>query len=208
MIGLSIEKGCGQILNLGAGLCTRFFRIPSIREKSVPVIEVDLPEVIENKTFHMKNFAGEIPDGLSLVSMDFNHDDLHTLFDFGFNPSIPTAYIWEGVSYYLPRESVSKVLDFIGAQMVADSAFVFDCCTPLLLYKNDKIPGIAFNIDFLNNIGDPYLFGMDQEEMREWLRGKGFDNTEIINQDDLEYRYLRKRTIPDNMFYVANIYKT
>lgn len=47
-----------------------------------------------------------------------------------------------------------------------------------------------------------------RDEMREWLTEKGFDNMEVLNQDDLEYRYLNKRTIPDNMFYVVNIYET
>ncbi len=35
----------------------------------------------------------------------------------------------------------------------------FDCCTPLILELNEEIPGIAFNIARLREIGEPYLFG-------------------------------------------------
>jgi len=204
IISSAIANGCRQILNLGTGYCTRFFRLPVIKEKNVHVIEVDLPEVIENKTYDVRKITGQIPDNLSLVPLDFNRDDLNKLSNYGFNNQHPTVYLWEGVSYYLPVENVSNMLDFIHKNMVTGSAFVFDCCTPLLLYKNDMIPGVNSNIEFLKRMGSPYLFGMNIDEMENWLISKGFENPEILNQDDLEYRYFQNRTIPNNMFYAIN----
>ena len=69
--------------------------------------------------------------------------------------------------------------------------------------KNDQIPGVAESIDRLTEIGEPYQFGMYGNEMKEWLEEKGFQDIEILQQDDLEERILRKRTLPNNMWYVV-----
>lgn len=203
IISTAIASGCKQLLLLGAGYDTRFLRIPSIRESSIATFEVDLPKTIEDKQKYLIEKLGHIPPGLILVPLDFNYDNLSSLFRYGFDKTIATAYIWQGVSYYLPKESVSQVLDFIKLQMTPDSVLVFDCCSPLMTFKNDQVPGVEASIDKLAEIGEPYLFGMYGDEMKAWLEERGFQGIEILQQDDLEEKFLRKRTLPSNMWYVA-----
>lgn len=203
IISTAIASGCKQLLLLGAGYDTRFLRIPSIRESSIATFEVDLPKTIEDKQKYLIEKLGHIPPGLILVPLDFNYDNLSSLFRYGFDKTIATAYIWQGVSYYLPKESVSQVLDFIKLQMTPDSVLVFDCCSPLMTFKNDQVPGVEASIDKLAEIGEPYLFGMYGDEMKAWLEEKGFQGIEILQQDDLEEKFLHKRTLPSNMWYVA-----
>lgn len=199
----AISSGCKQLLLLGSGYDTRFFRIPVIQEKAVATFEVDLPRTLDDKQKRLIEKLGHIPPGLTLVSLDFNQGNLNSLFRYGFDPTLATAYVWQGVSYYLPRESVSQVLDFIKSQMTPESVLVFDCCSPLMTYKNDQVPGGSASIDRLIEIGEPYLFGMYGDEMKAWLEEKGFQGIEILQQDDLEERILHKRTLPNNMWYVA-----
>jgi methyltransferase (TIGR00027 family) len=203
----SIESGCKQLLLLGAGYDTRFFRLPCIQENSIATFEVDLPETIDDKKKYLIEKSGDIPQWLTLIPLDFNHDSLLSISNYGFDKNIPTAYIWQGVSYYLPKENVSTVLDFVKEQMAPGSIFVFDCCTPLMTYKNDEIPCIASNIDRLNEIGEPYLFGMYVDEMEAWLKEKGFETIKILQQDELEAKFLNQRTLPDNMWYVVTLMK-
>jgi O-methyltransferase involved in polyketide biosynthesis len=82
---------------------------------------------------------------------------------------------------------------------------MFDACSPLMTYRNDQIPGIGAQIDKLNEIGEPYIFGMNSNEMESWLKDKGFKNIKINQQDDLEEKYLHRRTLPDNMWYVVTV---
>ena len=164
-----------------------------------------MPNTIKNKRQVLCQKLGNIPSGLSLIPLDFNIDKLNILSQYGFDKKIPTVYIWQGVTYYLRRESVSDVLDFIKSQMVTGSVFMFDACSPLMTYKNDQIPGIRAQIDKLNEIGEPYIFGMDSNEMEAWLKKKGFNNIKIQKQVDLEVKYLHRRTLPDNMWYVVTI---
>jgi methyltransferase (TIGR00027 family) len=204
-IEAAIASGCKQILLLGSGYDTRFFRLPSIKENSISTFEIDLPKTIEDKRESLIRKLGVIPQGLSLIPLDFNQDNLSSLSAYGFDNAIPTAYIWQGVSYYLPKESVSNFLDFIQSQMAAGSVFVFDCCSPLMTFKNDRVPGIAYQIDKLNEIGEPFQFGMYSNEMETWLREKGFQDIQILQQDDLEAEFLHRRTLPNNMWYVVTV---
>lgn len=203
IITTAIASGCKQLLLLGAGYDTRFFRISSIQKSTVATFEVDLPKTIEDKQKYLIEKLGQIPQELILIPLDFNHDNLSNLFRYGFDRTLATVYIWQGVSYYLPKESVSQVLDFIKLQMTPDSVLVFDCCSPLMTFKNDQVPGVEASIDKLAEIGEPYLFGMYGDEMKAWLEEKGFQDIEIVQQDDLEEKFLHKRTLPSNMWYVV-----
>ncbi|NEP43730.1 MAG: class I SAM-dependent methyltransferase, partial [Okeania sp. SIO2H7] len=184
---------------------TRFFRLSSIQENSIPTIEIDLPAIIEDKRSCLMEKLGEIPPGLTLFPLDFNRDDLNSIARSGFDRTLPTAYIWQGVSYYLPRESVSNFLDCIRELMAPGSVFVFDACSPLMTFKNDLVPGIGYQIDLLDEIGEPFLFGLYENEMKRWLTDKGFREVEILQQDELEVLFFGKRTLPSNMWYVVTV---
>lgn len=203
VIETAVASGCKQLLLLGSGYDTRFFRIPILQEKAVATFEVDLPKTINDKQKYLVEKLGHIPEGLTLIPLDFNQNDLNILSNYGFDKQIATTYVWQGVSYYLPLDSVSQVLDFIKLQMTPDSVLVFDCCSPLMLFKNEQIPGISSSIDKLAEIGEPYLFGMYDNVMKIWLEEKGFQDVEIFQQADLEEKILHKRTLPDNMWYVV-----
>ena len=204
-IEAAIASGCKQLILLGSGYDTRFFRLPSIKKNSISTFEIDLPKTIEDKRESLIRKLGAIPQGLSLIPLDFNQENLSSLPSYGFDNTIHTAYIWQGVSYYLPKESVSNFLDFIQSQMASGSVFVFDCCSPLMTFKNDQVPGIAYQIEKLNEIGEPFQFGMYRDEMEVWLREKGFQDIQILQQDDLESEFLHRRTLPNNMWYVVTV---
>lgn len=199
----AIASGCKQLLLLGSGYDTRFLRLSPIRANAIATFEVDLPQTIDDKRQSLIARLGQLPEGLTLIPLDFNHDDLHNLTRYGFDPTLATAYVWQGVSYYLPRESVSQVLDFIKSQMTPDSVLIFDACSPLMTVKNDQIPGIAASIARLAEIGEPYRFGLYGDEMKAWLTEKGFQQVEILQQDELEEKILHRRTLPNTMWYVV-----
>jgi len=199
----AIAAGCQQILFLGSGYDTRFFRLSFIQENSISTFEIDLPKTIEEKRNCLVKKLGELPPGLTLVPLDFNRDDFDSISRAGFDASLPTAYIWQGVSYYLPRASVSNVLDFLRAKMAPGSVLVFDACSSLMTFKNDLVPGIKSQIDTLLEIGEPFLFGLYAWEMKKWLADKGFRQVETWQQDELEAEFLKRRTLPNNMWYVV-----
>ena len=204
-IEAAIESGCKQLILLGAGYDTRFFRLDKIQENSVQTFEIDLPDTIEDKQRYLSSKLSVMPRGLSLVPLDLNRDSLNRLDEYGFDDRVPTIYVWQGVSYYLERESISTTLDSIKRQMTPGSVFVFDCCSPLMTFKNDRIPGINANIEKLEKIGEPYRFGMYADEMERWLKEKGFAEIDTLQLNDLEEVFLNKKTFPENMWYIVTV---
>ena len=199
----SIAKGCRQLVLLGAGFDSRYFRLPEITRESVRTFETDLPSTIKEKAAVLHARLGRMPPGLMLIPLDFNTQELESIKDHGFNNKLQTAFVWQGVCYYLPKDTVDSVLHFIKSNMAPGSMLVFDCCSPLMTYKNDRIAGISRTIDKLSAIGEPYLFGMDAEEMETWLLSIGFASINIIQQDELENTMLGRRTLPGNMWYIV-----
>src|SRR6056297_2388965 len=98
-----------QILILGAGFDTRALRIEGI--DSLKVFEVDHPQTISQKKKGLKNISQELPDHLSLVEIDFEERNLkEVLQENNFDISKKTFVIWEGVTQYLEKEAVDRVL--------------------------------------------------------------------------------------------------
>jgi len=198
-----VRAGCRQLLLLGAGYDTRFFRLPEIAGRSVAVFEVDRAATIAEKRAGLEAHLGSLPARLFLIPLDLNREPLGTLFDRGLDRHLPTLCVWQGVTYYLPRESVSAVLDYVRDELPSGTRLAFDACGPLMLEANDVIPGIAFNSERLARIGEPYRFGMVPGEMRSWLQEKGFRRIRVASQRVLERRYLGRRTLPCEMWYVV-----
>lgn len=201
----AVSSGIFQVLLLGSGYDTRFFRLPVLQHSNVQVCEVDLHTVVANKQRCIAAKLERLPLRLSLLGLDFNHDPLSAIFEHGIDPSCPVVCIWQGVSYYLPRKSVSAVLDFARLRIAPGSTLVFDACTPLMLADNECVPGIRWNIERLREMGEPYQFGLDSHEMEAWLQAKGFHQIQMIQLPDLEEKYLHRRTLPDNMWYLIDV---
>jgi methyltransferase (TIGR00027 family) len=169
----------------------------------VATFEVDLPETIKDKVMAIEKRVGSLPVGLSFVALDFNDKDWSSIVRDGFQPTIPTVYVWQGVSYFLPRQTLSAFLDFVRVNMIAGSILALDCCWPLMLAENDEIPGIRQNIERLKEIGEPYIFGMEPMEMKSWLEYKGFHNVNVSLIDYLELTYVHTSTLPRKTWYVV-----
>ncbi len=71
-----------------------------------------------------------IPQTLTFVSVDFEHEALaDQLIEAGFDPALPSLFVWLGVTYYLNEECVAATLRYIGSLPAAE--IVFDFINPL-----------------------------------------------------------------------------
>lgn len=199
----SMPAGFRQLLLLGAGFDTRSLRLAPLKEPSVRVVEVDTPATTCAKVKILEDHLGGLPPSLRLIPLDFTADNLQSIFRRGLDGAEPTICIWQGVSYYLPQRTVLSVLDFTKHDLPPGSLLGFDCCTPLMLEENEKIPGIKLNIDRLKAIGEPYRFGMSPQEMEHLLARKGFSDIAILDQRGLEKEYLGSASMPAGMWYVV-----
>src|SRR5262249_32969982 len=95
----------GQLVILGAGFDTRPYRLA--RLNSVPVFEVDHPDTQAAKLAAMRRTMKHIPANVTFVPTDFQLDALaERMTDAGYQPSVPTVFLWEGTTNYLTEHSV------------------------------------------------------------------------------------------------------
>ncbi|GAI46458.1 unnamed protein product, partial [marine sediment metagenome] len=70
----AIKEGVGTVVNLGAGMDTRAFRISGI--ENIPYFELDFPELQKVKRLYIDKKIGQLPSNVSLVPINFNTQDL------------------------------------------------------------------------------------------------------------------------------------
>jgi methyltransferase (TIGR00027 family) len=105
--------GIRQAVILAAGLDSRAYRLDW--PAGTVVYEIDQPEVIAAKTGTMAQIGATPTCERRTVAIDLRDDWPAALRAAGFDPSVPTAWIAEGLLIYLPPEAQDKLFDNITA---------------------------------------------------------------------------------------------
>ena len=129
----AVEKylpGVEQLVELGAGYNTRTIQLQP--DQRIRYFEVDLPDTQQLK-LKLLHRCGVDTSGVTFVSANFLNDDwLDNLIRAGFDPTKPTFFLWEGVTYYLSREAMGKTFRTI-AMSAPGSVVVFDYATDAII---------------------------------------------------------------------------
>jgi methyltransferase (TIGR00027 family) len=176
------------VVNLGAGFDTRAYRLSTL--SSVPVWEVDQPGNIDAKRIRIRKVLEEIPGHITLVPIDFDHEVLgDVLASYGYLGDVRTFFILEAVTQYLPEDSIRKTFDYL-AKARAGSRLVFT------YVRRDFIDGKAlYGHKYLyeNMVikGKSWLFGMDPNEVADFLSVYGWRVLEHLGYDELAELYAK-----------------
>ena len=183
-VGGSVEA----LVNLGAGFDTRAFRLPGLQ--SMPVWEVDQPANIEGKRRRLLSIFGEVPPHVTLVPVDFDHDDLATvLAAHGFRSTLKTLFVWEGVTQYLTESGVRSTMEYLAAAPPG-SRLVFTY-TPKDFIDGEVFYGHEFLYQKMRAKNQIWQFGIDPEQVEGWLDGYGWRVREHLGYDVLGDRYVK-----------------
>ena len=185
------EAADGQaetVVNLGAGFDTRAYRLPALAK--VPVWEVDLPENIDAKRLRLRKVLEEVPAHVTLVPIDFDRQELGAvLASHGYAADTKTFFIWEGVTQYLTEASIRTTFDFL-AKAPAGSRLAFT------YVRKDFIDGkVLYGAKYLYKktvLKDKsWLFGMDPEDVADFLGVYGWRVLEHLGYEELAERYVK-----------------
>src|SRR5271163_1319337 len=187
-----VGAGVEQVVLLGAGYDSRPFRFRGALGK-VRVFEIDHPGTQARKRRMLDEIGAASPPNLSYIAADFNRQSLpQALADHGFSPDRKTLFLWEGVSYYLPRPVVEGVLDFVSGCAVG-SSIVFDYATKAFVDGDISTYGGAQVARWLKKIREPFLFGLDPEETPEFLGARKLQAVSDLGPEDLAKTYLKSK---------------
>ena len=185
------EAADGQaatVVNLGAGFDTRAYRLPPLAK--VPVFEVDLPENIDAKRSRLRKVFEEVPAHVTLVPIDFDRQELGpVLASHGYAADTKTFFIWEGVTQYLTEAGIRTTFDFL-AKAPAGSRLAFT------YVRKDFIDGkVLYGAEYLYKktvLKDKsFLFGMDPEDVADFLGVYAWRVLEHLGYEELAERYVK-----------------
>ena len=188
----AIKEGVGTVVNLGAGMDTRAFRIPGI--ENIQYFELDFPELQKVKRAYIDKKIGELPSNVSLVPIDFNSQDLgEELKKAGYTLSSKTLFIWEGVTQYISKEAVDNTLKYV-AQAATGSRIVFTYVLESFINGSYIPDGLNSLYKTMLNKKNPLWFcGFDPAEMHEYLSKYSLSLIEDVGHEEFLERYIKPK---------------
>ena len=188
----AIEEGFETIVNLGAGMDTRVFRIPGI--ENVQYFELDFPELQKAKRAYIDKKIGGLPPDFSLVPIDFNSQDVgEELKKAGYALSSKTLFIWEGVTQYIPREAVDNTMKYV-ARAAAGSRIVFTYVLKSFIDGSYIPHGLNSLYKLVLKKENPlWLCGFEPAGMPDYLSKYSLHLIEDVGHKEYFERYIKPR---------------
>ncbi|MFF3336373.1 SAM-dependent methyltransferase [Streptomyces sp. NPDC002888] len=159
------HEGRRQVVLLGAGLDTRAYRLDW--PDGTRVFEVDLPAV---HTFKERVLAGHTPaaESRTPVAADLLADWREPLLAAGFDPDRPTAWLCEGLLFYLAPEAVDRLVATAGELSAPGSTLGAEC----LNADTADSPFVRPWLDALSGSGTPWVWHLADPE--QWWGERGW----------------------------------
>ncbi len=185
----AVDHGIEAVVNLGAGFDTRSLRM---RELSpLKIFEVDHPAVITEKIRRFKQLKFENPEHLTYVPIDFNTLSLRQgLEKAGYDPSLKTLFIWEGVTNYISKEAVESTLKYISGTKNG-SRVVFTYMPQDFFDRPELYPEYERMRATARKMGYSWITGLDPETMDKYLDSLGLKLLEDVGADHYRENFLK-----------------
>jgi methyltransferase (TIGR00027 family) len=166
-----------QVVILGAGLDTRSWRLETLR--GARVFEVDFPATQAFKRDRAARLGAPIAD-LVYVPVDFTRDDLAaSLRAAGFDPKVPTAWVWEGVIMYLDDAALRSTLAAVAKLSAKGRRLVAHYHEP-----EAKRPSFALRRWIFSFLGEPQIGLRTRATIDDELERAGFHVLEDAGLDE------------------------
>ena len=178
----AVGDGIEQYILLGAGFDTFPYRQPRWA-RSLSIIEVDHPTSQALKRRCLAARALAIPANVELCPLDFEHQSLETgLAKSRFDSGLPAYLSWLGVTPYLSRPAITRVLRFV-LSLPPSSRIVFSFCRPTTALDGAERAAMEQVEAFTDKRGEPLLTRFEVWEMMTWLEELGFTRSWIVDKE-------------------------
>lgn len=168
-----LRSGFMQVVILGAGLDSRAYRFAMLKGPA-KVFEVDQPATQAAKIARVKKIFHEIPQHVTYVPIDFNEETLDRLAACGYNRSLRTVFIWEGVTPYLKAEAVDATLAWVRSNSASSSTIIFDYIYASAL-KGEHLRGEVERMHRSQRFtGEALIFGIEKGHIEDFMTQRGF----------------------------------
>lgn len=186
-LATAVERGCRQVVILGAGLDTFGLRNP-YRRLGLHVFEIDRSAAQADKRRRLLRLGPRLPDGLTLVPAEIGRDDLAAaLAAAGWRADQPTFFQVLGVAVYLPAAMTLDLLRLIAG--LPRSHVVFDYTVPPLSQSPEGRAVTEETMAETAASGEPWIGFFEPAALAAELVRLGFSELEDLDLEALGHRY-------------------
>ncbi|WP_338749148.1 class I SAM-dependent methyltransferase [Bacillus sp. FJAT-52991] len=187
-----ITLGLKQYVILGAGLDTFCFRHPEL-QNTLEIFEIDHPATQEFKKKRLNEANLKIPSNLHFIPMDFTKNlSYQNLIDKGFDNK-KTFFSLLGVSYYLTKEEVSSLIDYLFAKVPSGSSIVFDYADEKLFEEKGISNRVENMVKMASAGGESMKSCFSYFEMEKMLEKSGLLIYEHLSPAQIHELYFKDR---------------
>ena len=210
LVRQAIGSGARQALLLGAGFDSRPYRLEELR--NIPLFEVDHPATQKAKRGRLQLRLTRLPANVHFVPVDFEKDDLETaLLRAGFDPSLPTVAVWEGVVSYLTPAAVDQNFRMLSRALAQASQLIFTYVHCGALDGSVAFAEARRWKSSVRSTGEPFIFGFDPANLADYLRPRGFALSSDVSTADAAKSYcppIHRREPGSELYRVAAARRT
>jgi methyltransferase (TIGR00027 family) len=189
---ISQENTIPQIVLVAAGLDTRAFRLDW--PANTRIFEMDQPAVLEYKQQVLLSMEAQPTCERHTISADLTQPWENTLFEAGFDPQKPCAWLLEGFLFYLPNENITYILEETINLSTSGSWMGFDVMNSITLTS----PLTRSWVEMQAKNGAPFIGTLDDPQ--EFLAARGWQsNLTQAGAPDANYGRWTFPIIPTNM---------
>ena len=179
----AVANGVTQVVMLGAGFDSRAYRFADLLQHC-RVVEIDAPPTQEYKKRRVIEALGKLPDHVHYAPINLAEQSLSRVLEAcGLRKEEKTFFIWEGVTMYLPEQSIRSVLETV-AQYAPGSTLVLDYVNSLGLAMMERNPQTP--VGSAAAWGEPWIFGVPGNHGADFFRELGFDPGLPLSTTDIE----------------------
>jgi methyltransferase (TIGR00027 family) len=192
-----LEKHIGshfrQVVILGAGLDTR-----AVRKQAAGVTYFEIDDAATLKLKQTRYEQQGIDVGVKFIPGNYVTDGMIDLLkqnDFDFD--LPTYFIWEGNTMYLPLHSVKQILKDL-RRHVRRFGLSFDYMAEAVISKTTGDPGITRLVESFATMGAPWLSGI--RDIQSLARELSLNLVENFKTSELYQTYWCGRPMTSPIF--------
>ena len=193
------DAGIRQVVILASGLDSRAYRLDW--PAGTVVYEIDQPKVLEYKESVLSAHGVQATATRREVAIDLRHDWPKALREAGFDASVPTAWLAEGLLMYLPADAQDRLfaqiteLSAVGSRIAAETAPTQAEERRQQMKERFEVIKEKFGITDSLDVGELMYNDPDRADVAEWLGAHGWDSTAV--QSAAEMRRLDRWALPD-----------
>jgi methyltransferase (TIGR00027 family) len=185
----AVTAGIRQIVILASGLDSRAFRLQW--PAGTTVYEIDQPKVLEYKSATLDKH-GVTPTAVRReVPIDLRFDWPKALREAGFDPSVPTAWLAEGLLMYLPADAQDRLFEQITALSAADSHIAAETMGVQADERRERMRerferiAAQFGMDDALDVQELIYSDPDRADVAVWLAEHGWASKAVTSQEEM-----------------------